>query len=40
MDSNFEGLFAEGHIKSRNFSRPAETIQILIAEDDDSFREM
>jgi len=40
MDPNFDSLVVEGYIKGMNFSRPSDTIQILIAEDDDSFREM
>ena len=40
MDPNFDSLVVEGYIKGMNFDHPSDTIQILIAEDDDSFREM
>ena len=40
MDPNFDSLMVEGYIKGLNFNRPSDKIQILIAEDDDSFREM
>jgi len=40
MDSNFDSLVVEEYIKGGKFKRPSDPIQALIAEDDDSFREM
>jgi CheY-like chemotaxis protein len=40
MNPKTENFFMEDYLKGLNFIRPPENIQILIAEDDDSFREI